>query len=523
MSDWVGRMPRTGKLAWRLCLAGLCLALLAPLAVGDVPPILDYPNHLARLVLLAAGSDDPVLGPIFVSNWAIIPNLAIDAIGPPLLHVLPVHVVGRGLLGITLIANLCGVVALHRALFSCRSFWPLASGLVAYNSTFLLGFMNWQLGSGIAMLAAAGWLVWRDKRPGLTIALAIAASVLLFFCHLMAVAFFVLMVTSAEISRLRSNPAAARRLLALPLIAAAPIGLFLCSDLRNAQAATHWMTVHEKTIQAASPFINYILPLDLISAAVVYSAIAGGLASGWLRMAPAMVPACLVLVVLYVILPFDLMGTSFLDTRCAVMIGYLLFAATDPSSAPASVRRWWAFGCVGLLAVRFAVLTDVWVGHRRDVRDFRATIAAVPPGAKVLVFNVPQTEAPAYWDSGPRSRRLSNTLRAEYHLPGLLLIERGAFWPDLFANPGQQPIRLRPDYLELARMAHAVPPYAMLRSGEDDGTNVIPRFDFVLLLEAGAADDLAGFLPKCAALVVSTDIAALFKVRPGSNTCLAIR
>jgi hypothetical protein len=36
------------------------------------------------------------------------------------------------------------------------------------------------------------------------------------------------------------------------------------------------------------------------------------------------------------------------------------------------------------------------------------------------------------------------------HLPALLLIERRAFWPLLFAHPAQQPIRVLPPYNKLS-------------------------------------------------------------------------
>ena len=163
--------------AWWTGVALLSAALLAPLLITDVPPLLDYPNHLARFVLLAAGPDDPTLGPIFTPHWTIIPNLATDVFVPPLLRLLLVHVAGRCLLGGILLLNLAGVLTLHRALFGRLSFWPLASGLVAYNSGFLLGFLNWQIGTGLAMLFAAAWLTWRERRPVATIAAAAAASV----------------------------------------------------------------------------------------------------------------------------------------------------------------------------------------------------------------------------------------------------------------------------------------------------------------------------------------------------------
>ena len=133
--------------------------------------------------------------------------------------------------------------------------------------------------------------------------------------------------------------------------------------------------------------------------------------------------------------------------------------------------------------------------------------------------NVPQEEAPAYWDAGPRSRRFSNGLRADFHLPALLLIERGAFWPILFANPAQQPIRLRPAYARLAQEAHDIPSHAALVLDPNRGSAALRDFDFVLMLEAGADADLAGFVPQCLELMSSRDFAALFRVRREAPAC----
>ena len=468
----------TSRGAWWTALVLLSAALLAPLLIADVPPVLDYPNHLARFVLLAAGPDDPVLGPMFTPHWTIIPNLASDAVGPLLLRLLPVHVAGRCLLGGILLLNLAGVLALHRALFGRRSFWPLGSGLVAYNSGFLLGFLNWEIGSGLAMLFAAAWLTWRERRPVATVAAAAAASVVLFFCHLMGVMFFLVLISSAEVHAMwRGRTVLVRSAALLPVIAG-PILLSLLTPLRDAPAVTHWMSPHDKLVQAASPFINYLFPLDVITAVLVYGGVALGVAAGWLVIARRAILAVAVLAVLYVVLPFDLMSASFFDTRIAIMLGFLVFAVVEPTYLPWQPRRVVAAGLVTLFAVRMAVLAQAWVEHRRDLADLRAVIAAVPPGASVYMTNVPQEEAPAYWDAGPLSRRLSNTLRADYHLPALLLIERGAFWPVLFANPAQQPIRLRPAYARLAREAHDIPSHAALVADPERGSRGASQLRF---------------------------------------------
>jgi len=505
-------------MAWWAVLAVVSAILLAPLLIADVPPVLDYPNHLARMMLLATGPDDPILGRMFEPRWAIIPNLAGDAIGVALLRVLPVHVAGRCLLACILLLNLAGVIALHRALFARRSFWPLLSGLVAYNSTFLLGFLNWQIGCGLAMLSAAGWLRWRESRPVATIAGAMAASIVLFFCHLMGVVFFLVLTAGAELYRMSNVRQALRRGAALAAVAAGPIVLASLTAVHTEPLAAHWPRLDVKLVNAASPFINYVFPLDMITAVLVFSGIGLGVATGRLILAPQATAAAVFLPIAYFVLPFDLMSASFLDMRFAVMFGFLLFAAVDLAST-APVPRVLATVCAVLFVTRMAVVAEVWTKHRDDLAGLRAAIAMVPPGANVYFTSVPQQEAPAYWDAAPRARRLSNGLRADYHLPALLPLERKAFWPVLFANPAQQPIQLSPEYARLAREAHDIPSHADLVTNPDRALPALRDFDFVLMLEAGADPNLAGFIPRCLNLIIQTDFAALFRVKRDDPGC----
>ena len=86
-------------------------------------------------------------------------------------------------------------------------------------------------------------------------------------------------------------------------------------------------------------------------------------------------------------------------------------------------------------------------------RTCARVIATVQPGARVLVVSVSPEEAPGYWQNAPLSRQLSLGIRLDHHLPALLLIERRAYWPFLFDNPSQQPVRTLPPYRALAERA----------------------------------------------------------------------
>jgi hypothetical protein len=443
-------------------------------------------------------------------------------------HALPVHIAGRCLLGFILLLNLAGVLTLHRAYFGQRSFWPLGSGLVAYNCTFLLGFLNWQISSGLAMLCAAGWLIWRDRRPIATVSAAMAAGLLLFFCHVMGLVFFLVLIGSAELRAMRDFRAVVVRCGCLFAVLAGPIVLIFFATVDDASLAPHWPRLDVKLVNAASPFINYVFPLDMITVVLVYGGIALGIAVGWLIVSPRAIASAVLFPIAYFALPFDLKSGSFLDMRFAVMFGFLLFAAFDRApqhvQAPARQRRIYRVAAIGfavLFAVRMAILAGVWTEHRRDVAELRAAIAGVPAGAKVFFTNVPQEEAPVYWDAGPRSRRLSNGLRADYHLPALLLIERGAFWPVLFANPAQQPIRMQPAYAKLAHEAHGIPSHAQLVVDPDKALPALCDFDFVLMLEAGADPDVANFVPRNLTLETRSDFAALFRVLRDSPACIS--
>ena len=135
----------------------LAITLVIPFFLVDVPPVLDYPNHLARYFVLAHPGD-PVLAQMYLPRWGLMPNLGIDLLAAGLLKVTDVHVGGRILLTLSLFAPVVGVVVYSRGVFGEFSYWPLASGTLAYNGIFHLGFMNFLLGLGLAFAAAAGWI-----------------------------------------------------------------------------------------------------------------------------------------------------------------------------------------------------------------------------------------------------------------------------------------------------------------------------------------------------------------------------
>jgi hypothetical protein len=497
----------------------LCAVLLAPLALVDVPPLLDYPNHLARAVILAFEATDPVLSRMYAARWAIIPNLGTDLVLPPLLHVLPVHLAGRIVLGVAILLPVIGTIAFSRATFGTRSAWPLASGLVAYNGTLLLGFMNFAAAIGIALLLAAAWITWRERYPGRTVALAGIGAVALFFCHLMGLVFFCVLIAGHELAQSwsqRTRPSAILvRIAALVSVLAVPLGLYSISLLAPLPAAIEFLSIADKARGLVFPFTSYILALDIAAACIVGAFLLACVALGHCRITLNSGVALVLVTALYLVTPWAFKGTYFLDVRFAIMLGFLLFGAVLPTGLPRATR-FVAGGAFGLMfAVRMAVIAFAWHGHRHDVADLRAIIAEVEPGARVFLAAVSPEEAPRYWRDGPLSRRLTFGVRLDYHLPALLLIEHRAYWPFLFDNPSQQPVVTRQPYRTLADRARSLADHGALAvAGKVD----LCGFDYLLLLEAGGEPDLANFGAGRLQLLVASDMAALFRVRSAACT-----
>ncbi len=482
----------------------ICAVLVAPLLLVDVPPLLDYPNHLARL-FVAAHADDPGLAAMYVPHWAVLPNLAVDLLGPPLLWLLPVHVAGRVLIGLAAVLPALGSIAYHRAVFRRRSWWPLASALVAYNAALVLGFLNFVIAIGLALLLAAAWIDGRDARPGRTLALGVAGGVLLFLCHLMGLAFFVVLVGTWQLEQAWRHGGVLRRGLELGAMLVLPAALFLASPLSQADGELGWLPLPAKLFQLMFPFLNYSFPLDVVTAVLVIGLVLLSLAARW-AVLPLHAAASLgLLALLGAIAPFGYKGTYGLDVRFVIMLGFLTFAAIDLPELPA--RRMVQAMLGVLFAARMALLGLVWHVHATDVAALRQVIAAVPAGATVDVSTVTPEEAPAYWRGAPWGRRLSDGSTLDGHLAALLLIERRAFWPFLFADPAQQPVALRPRFQLLASSAQGMRPHR-------DVSGSVCGFDFLLLLDAGGEPDLAGYQPDRLALVRAGDVAALFRVLP---------
>jgi hypothetical protein len=279
----------------------------------------------------------------------------------------------------------------------------------------------------------------------------------------------------------------------------------LVSDLGHMAGEAEFRSAAGKAHAALSPLINYVWPLDLLTAALCIAVLLLCLVMRWCVIQFQAAAAIVVLLALFIGLPAALKGTYDVDTRFIIMAAFLISASVTPVAMPRLARWSSAIGFLLLFGARMSVLVMAWEGWSAELTAFRGVIAPVQPGDVVMTVRASRAEDTYDGTIVPSARRLSDGTTIDTHLPGLLVIEHRAYWPFLFDNLSQQPIRTREPYRTAASLVdNSRDPIALSRSGEPG----MRPFTHVLVLGPDP-DDIAtdGLKP-----VFANEAAALFTV-----------
>ena len=514
------------------CFLYVCIALflVLPLAVTDLPPLLDYPNHLARAFILHLGGSDAAIARMYKIEWHIIPNLGLDIALPFLMQWLPIYIAGKVILAAVLLVPFFGVIYYHRTVFGRLHVWPGCVCLIGYNALFLLGFINFLLALGLAFFVVAQWLRLNVTRPRLAIAATACGLVAVFFCHLTGVILAALLMGGLEIEaaeklarvRVVLLKHLARRSMALFVTFLPVLALYLMAPFSAEHTAMEWSSVLRKMVWLFQPFMNYSLTLDFLSAYIVLAIILFGCWRRAWSIQRHVAYTAAILLVLYFVSPFAAKGGAWVDARFAIMLGFVLFAGVKPKSDHIVFGRIAASALLGLFLVRTGVVASVWSHHAIEIADLREVLAPVKPNERVLVVRVTPSDHPLYWDSVATGRQITLSEPTEMHEAALLLIEHQAFWPLLFANPAQQPVRVVSPFAQISDPLGVPPDYtALFRSPSSEDLVEAPylsdwqtHFDDVLVLDADGAPNLAQRAPERLQRRTSVGLAALYRILP---------
>jgi hypothetical protein len=462
-------------LFWTLFAALFLMAALPVLRV-ELPPLFDYPNHLARMDLLVRQPGSEILQRYYELRWRIIPNLGMDLVVPALARLLPMTWAGKAFVLATFALIAAGAALTHRAATGRWSLWPLFVFLFLYSRVLLWGFLNYLFGFGLALVGFALWIALSERDARARWAVSTAIALALFFAHLMACVIYGVLVAGHELGALwRSRPWSPAHAVARLAMAGAPflppLALLLFAGEGGGLGSIHFGRPDRKLDLLFSVFDNYDRVFD-VGCFVLLVLLAGvAYARHHLVLVPALRLPMALLAIVYLAAPAQLMTASAVDHRLPLAMAVILAAGT---AAPALTRGLVRLIALAGLALFLARTAEVWVNWERADAVYARLLPIldqVPPGGRLAVGYPPEAIA---------SSAIPIT-----HLPTLAIMRRDAFVPTLFAYRGQQPVVLTP---EAERLAARASPGAVWRALMDEGVpdarvlSALREFDAVLLL-----------------------------------------
>ena len=177
-------------------------SLIIPFLFVNEPPLLDYPNHLARAFILNHLHDPTFhFSEYYRADWKPYPYILWDILMVALQQVLPVEAAGKLLLMLTTallpVAVACFLWQANRTEIK----FSLLACALSYYSPFLWGFTAYHLGMSFCFLMVGTWL-WYRRMPSVTRAvLFVVLCFVTYLAHLLCFVIAAFIVLLFELTR----------------------------------------------------------------------------------------------------------------------------------------------------------------------------------------------------------------------------------------------------------------------------------------------------------------------------------
>jgi hypothetical protein len=430
--DWPSFPPRlsTNTLLFIL-LTAFCFA---PALLVDIPAMGDYPNHLARMHLLATLSK-PDANPFYEIKWGPLPNLAMDIIVPLFSSFNSVEIAAKTFLILAQALVVSGVMVLEFVVQRRLQFSGLVALALLYSIPFGWGFLNFQFGIGLSIWAVAGWICL-ESRPLLRFLVHFVLVPILFFSHLFALGMYGVTIGIFELWQLSSQRTTITQaslifcLMGLPVVILA-VALFVYSGHPpwSLGSSSKWYFLYK-----LSMLIRFFNGYDPWVALIMFGVLASVFVLNWRKLSihPAGIWLGIAYLVLFLSLPSFSAG-AFIDVRIPVVACLVISSFVLPTNKLASRRL---AGTLVVVSLGSAIFTAViWISWQQDYRELKSSFSKIEPASFVLV---------AARDGAP-PRNLHEFPMS--HGPTLAAYYAKALVSSLFIfnHPDQQPIAVRPD------------------------------------------------------------------------------
>ena len=514
---------------------GLAIAVFLVLVaifvtVFKFPPILDYPNHYARMWLLAGGIDTPPFHEIYALDWnRTFTNVGIDLAAYWLGPLIGVSLLARGFLFLAIVLPPLGAIALHRRLHGGGYYWQIGILYFAWCATLIGGFINFQVGLGMALLFATADHALQSRNPAMLFVWRLFAGLLLTVMHIFSLGFYMALVCGLEFSPtmavLRSPSAClhlcGRILIAMLACTLPAICLFLYQPVLPDGGGGLDASWNDSFVlilaNLMSALWSYALLADMLLLIPLILVCSYAARTRRLSVHAGMAIATAGLLLLACVAPRHVLGTGWISWRFPIMTALAAIVMICP--LPRLPRHQAFFVMLMLSMVVFG--RAAWIGFNwwqgdADAAAVRTVLAAVPEGAAVLPVMRQQNE-----HGLADHRYFAWNQDAFRHLPALAVPYAHAFVPTIFTARGKQPLTVLPPWSDIAVPEGNLFSVSLLDCPDEISafSGIAPylkdwrhRFDFVLLVNADVKDRFGGAIPQGVKLAAETNFAKLYAV-----------
>ena len=403
------------------------LVLILPIWLVKYPPLIDYPNHLARAFVLHHLNDPNYeFGRFYAPDWGPNPYFLADFLIQIFQHLVGIYVAGKLLLTLCILALPFSVAFFLRRANPGNEYLALWAFAIAYNPNFLMGFMSFELSIALCFIVVGVWLDYLGTGQEKYFVLTLVLATLTFLTHvggfgMAGVAMLLYTVFRYEIGRKFVRAGLVLMPGALMLFYAK-----LHSWAGRASDYKGWSVIH-KVRYMFVPFKEYTKSVEVLTVLALVATLFYFLwRREYLRLQLAWLPVVLVILAIHWIVPESYGDLGFIGYRFCIFA--FLFSLAIPAFSGSR-----ALPIVLACAVFFLHVAQA-ASHFRAEQPHLERLASdfqyIPRNALVL----------AYTSGGDN---LLWEEQDDLHFWGYGVIDRGWITPSLFHQSGVQPLLLR--------------------------------------------------------------------------------
>jgi len=406
---------------WRILFIAVFLFLLIPVALVEYLPMVDLPGHLARVHILNNYERVAKFQEVYQPSRELLPNLALDLFLLPLVKIMPVETAARVFVATGMMIFALGCWTISIAVHGRITPFAALALFTQYNSMFFYGFIAFQMGVAVSLVALGLWYMWRKHWTVVRVSLLIALAFLACLCHLggyMYLGFAIGWLTLLQwIREKRIEPASLIGF--IPLVPPLLI-LFAWSKGPGGTALFVFSTLSQKLQHATVLLISFSLYVDIAVALLLAVAILSAWALGKYRFQFELASLAAVFAVAFVVFPWWLLTGSDADTRMMLGAGVFLLLALNCEIGQTAGKLIYSLALTALM-LRIAFCGWVWMRQSDFIAGHVAFLNAIPEGARVYPIAL-----------FPEQREANKFERVLLHVPDLAAVSRQAIVPTVF-------------------------------------------------------------------------------------------